>query len=295
MKYQKIKSFIKSNRIIYSLLFPLLYFRKISSKLLDYEFNRSYDSFFKVVVEGSLVLKMPDFRGSFEIDYRSHILKIILRYKNYEPNLVRLLEKHVDPSKDAIDVGANIGLFTVLLSKLISENNRVLSIEPSPTALTYLYRNLIRNNVKNSVIAYEGVAINKVDHCKLNVIPGMEEYSSLGQMVHPHIKDSNYIQIDVKGEPIDDMVNFYSIAPGFIKVDTEGAEYLVFSGALKTIQEYKPIIVSEIEDRLLSSFGDNSGKVLNLLRENGYKIINANKPEEPIDIHFNGEILAIPY
>lgn len=247
-----------------------------------------------MVIEGSLVVEMPDFRGSFEIDFRSIILKMILKDNNYEPELVRIVKTYINPLKDAIDVGANIGLYTILLSKIISQNNKVLSIEPSPLALKYLNNNIKRNNSINSVIVYEGISANTKGNYKLNVIPGMEEYSSLANLVHPDIKNKCHEQININGETIDNLINNYNLDPGFIKVDTEGAEYLVFSGALETIRKYKPVILSEVQDRLLSSFGHNSAKVFNLLMDNGYKIINARNPELPINTPFNGDILAIP-
>jgi FkbM family methyltransferase len=293
-KRNLLNKFIKSNKLIYYLFFPLIYGRSIPQKYKNYKFNKLYNSLFDMVIEGSLVVNMPDFRGSFEIDYRSIILRMILKDKDYEPEHVRIIEKYINPSKDAIDVGANVGLFTILLSKIVSEKNKVLSIEPTPLALKYLHRNIKRNKSEKSVIIYEGISTNTKGDYKLNVIPGMEEYSSLGELVHPEITGKDYKQIDVNGDTIDNLVNLYNLVPGFIKVDTEGAEYLVLSGALNTIQKYKPIILSELQDRLLSSFGDNSEKIICLLRDNGYKIINAYNPRLPINLPFNGDILAIP-
>jgi FkbM family methyltransferase len=218
------------------------------------KFNKLYNSLLDMVIEGSLVVSLPDFRGSFEIDYRSVILKMILKDKNYEAENVGIIEKYINPSKDAIDVGSNVGLFTILLSKLVSQYSKVLAIETSPLAIKYLNNNLKRNNVRNSVIIFEGVSTNIIGDYKLNVIPGMEEYSSLNDIVHPDIKNKSYKQIDVKGETIDNLVKIHNLNHGLIKVDVEGAEYLVFCGALETISKYKPVIVAEVQDRLLSNW-----------------------------------------
>ena len=290
-----LKQYIKSNKLAYFILYPLIYFRGLPQRYKNNKFNKLYNSIFDMVIEGSLVVNLSDFRGSFEIDYRSAILKMILKDKNYEKENVRIIEKYINPSKDAIDVGANVGLFTILLSKLVSQDNKVLAIEPSPLAIRYLNNNLKRNNVRNSVIIFEGVSTNIMGDYKLNVIPGMEEYSSLNDIVHPDIKGKCYSQIDVKGETIDNLVKIHNLNPGFIKVDTEGAEYLVLCGALKTISRYKPVIIAEVQDRLSSHFGWNSIDVFNLLMDNKYTIVNLSNPDLPVNMPFNGDILAIPH
>jgi len=294
LNYPSIKKVIKSNKYLSYLFGPLIYCRQLPSKFNSYRFNREYNKFFEMVTEGSLVIELKDFRGFFEIDIRSDIFKMILKYKNYEQNIVKIVEKYVDSSKDAIDVGANIGLFTILLAHILSNKNKVLSLEPAPMAYQYLKRNLERNNCQNSVIIYNGIATNIKGNYKLNIIQGMEEYSSLGNLVHPAIANRQYKKIDVEGDTIDNLVNEYNLAPGFIKIDTEGAEYLVLSGAAKTIKKYKPVIVVEVQDRLHHSVADHSEKIIYLLKENNYNLINANNPKLQVGVPFNGDMLALP-
>lgn len=236
---------------------------------------------------------MPDFEGIFEIDFRSHILRRILRVKHYEPIIVEVVKKYVDPQKDVLDIGANVGLFAILFSKIVSSNNRVLVVEPAPLALDYLRRKIERNCSSQSIIVFEGLATNEESVFRLNTIPGMEEYSSLGNF-HPAVQGKSYKSIEVKSSTIDNIVNEFNLNPGFIKIDTEGAEYLVVSGAINTLMKYRPVVLSELSDTLLSSFGDTSEKVIKLLQTNGYRIVNAEVPGVPIRHPFNGEILALP-
>jgi FkbM family methyltransferase len=247
-----------------------------------------------MVEEGSLVVRIPEFQGSFEFDYRSHILAKVLKTKRYEPDLVRLIYEYIDPDRDVIDVGANIGLYTVLFSKLISDNRKVLAIEPAPLALKFLHKNIKRNNTTETVIVFEGVAADAVGEYQLNVISGMEEYSSLGDIVHSSVRGKPYRPISVKGDTIDDLVDRFNLNPGFIKVDAEGAEHIVFDGAINSIGKYRPVILTELSDTLLSSFGTTSEVVIDQLRANGYNIIDVAHPEASIKIPFAGRILAIP-
>lgn len=145
------------------------------------QLSNALSDLFRVVEEGSLIVRMPSFYGSFEIGCHSDILRRILVTGNYEPNVVKLVRDNVDPNRDAIDVGANIGLFTILLSHLLSDSSRVLEIEPTPGALRYLRRNIEINNVNPKVVLFEGVVTGCQGKAMLNVISGMEEYSQSRQ------------------------------------------------------------------------------------------------------------------
>jgi FkbM family methyltransferase len=288
------KRWVENNLFAYYLLLPAIYLRRQFLKYQNLNFEKFYASLIEMAEENSIVVKIPDFLGSFEIDYRSHILKRILRSKQYEPEIIKLFSTYIDPKRDVIDIGANIGLYTVLFSKTISSEKKVLSIEPTPLALKYLYRNIKRNKVEDSVIVFEGIVSDSKGKCHINVIEGMEEYSSLKKIVHQSVKGLSYKKIMVKGDTIDTLVERYNMNPGFIKIDTEGAEYSVLCGALNTIQTHKPVILSELSGSLLSNFGVNFNMVINLLQDNGYKVRNVDNNQIPPKISYEGEILALP-
>jgi FkbM family methyltransferase len=288
------KEYIKQNRILFKFLFPIIFLRRLYLKLKAMPFKKFYEFIFDLVESGSLIVRVSSFKGIFEIDIRSNILKQILKDKRYEPILVELVKKYVDPQKDVLDIGANIGLFTILFSKIVSANNKVLAVEPTPLALHYLRRNVKRNNCDKAVIIFEGAATNKKALVRINIIPGMEEYSSLAEIVHPAVVGKITDSIEVEGHPIDNIVEKFSLTPGFIKIDAEGSEYKVVSGAVNTLKKHRPVILSELSDTLLSCSDESSEKVITLLQENGYKVFNAEAPALPIKFPFIGEIIALP-
>ncbi len=152
-------------------------------------------------------------------------MKKILLSKDYEPEIVDLILRNIDPDKDAINVGANIGLYTNFLADKISNNSRVLAVEPTPNAFKLLTDNLLRNN-NSKVVLYNGIATNVSGKYKINVVPGNEEYSSIGEIAHLSINDKDHIIIEVKGETIDNLVKKHNLNPGIIVIDVEGAENL---------------------------------------------------------------------
>ncbi len=76
--------------------------------------------------------------------------------------------------------------------------------------------------------------------------------------------------IGVNGDTVDNLVRNFKLNPGFIKIDVEGAEYLVLKGAVNTIHTYHPFIVFELNGLLLSSCGATSRMVLDFLENYGY-------------------------
>src|SRR3546814_5280958 len=89
----------------------------------------------------------------------------------------------------------------------------------------------------------------------IHVIPGMEEYSSIGAL-HPAARAENGVQEHtVASDRLDDLVIRHDLKPGLIKVDVEGAEGLVFRGAMETLNKFRPVILSELSDPLLRELG----------------------------------------
>jgi FkbM family methyltransferase len=230
----------------------------------------AYDGIFSTVESGSAVVCAPGHNGIFEIDCRSHILKQLLCEKSYEPEVVEVIAHHLDPARDAIDVGANVGLFTVLIARSLHESRRVLAIEPTNGALGYLRRNIERNHCAAKVSIFAGVAADRNGELRISVIEGMEEYSSIVATPDQIPRARN--QFLVHGETIDSLVQRFDLTPGFIKMDAEGAEYRILSGALNTLRTYRPVVVSELSEVLLSASGASSRQVCRLLEANGYLV-----------------------
>ena len=74
-------------------------------------------------------LQVNEFDGRFYLDARSALFRRLAREGEYEPGLSALCRKHVDPARDVLDIGANIGFHAVLFGKLL-QSGRVLSVEP---------------------------------------------------------------------------------------------------------------------------------------------------------------------
>ena len=255
-----------------------------------------YSKLFSNVTEGSLVVKINGVGGNFEIDARSEILQRILLSKGFEPETALAIKRNVNMNKDAINIGANIGIFTVLLANLINNDRKVLAVEPTPLAFNYLTKNVNRNKLDNKVVFYNGLCVEKTGKYTLNVIRGMEEFSSIGESSFQSIFDKPIEQIEVDGDTIDNLVlhNIFEplLNPGTIVIDVEGAEMRVLRGAKSILGRFKPIIILEVHGDLLEKQNSSSKEVINYLLHEGYSVSNLTGGK--INHPFTGNVLAKP-
>jgi FkbM family methyltransferase len=239
------------------------------------------------------VVQLPEYKGVFALDCRSDMFKRIIANGEYESELALQCLSQVDPARDAIDVGANAGLYTVLLAKTLRKG-RVLAVEPVPNAAARLRRNISLNHVLDKVIVFEGAASDRTGSAQVKTIEGREDYSTMGEMAHPAVTAERYRTLDVRTSTIDDLVRGNSLDPGFIKVDVEGCEHLVFLGAGEVLKKHRPVVLSELSDYLLRKNGSSAREVIALIANHGYQVIDPLDPPTPPGEKEFGDILCIP-
>ena len=120
-----------------------------------------------------------------------------------------------------------------------------------------------------------GAVTNASGTAKIHVVPGREEYSSIGSLSHPAIRDSGSIEEVVPCFTLDELVATHALRPGFMKIDVEGAERKVLEGAEDTIRKHRPVILTELSDQLLREQGSCAKEVLKIFRQWNYKVFDA--------------------
>lgn len=144
-----------------------------------------------------------------------------------EDKQLRLANFFIPVNGNCFDIGANVGLYSLLFSKRAKS---VYSFEPFPRNIYYLKRNLFLNKIINvNVIPY---AVSNVDGFS-NFEEG--ENFSTGKL---DFKGN----LKVKTMRLDTFIKLNNIDPDLIKIDVEGAEYDVLRGAEFLLENYKPII-----------------------------------------------------
>jgi len=170
--------------------------------------------------------------------------------KSYEKEL-NFINRFRDPNKNAIDVGVYRGVYSYKLSKLYKH---VYSFEPNSLIFPFLQKNLpkIISNISlyNYALSNEsGVArLNMPIRSKSFLKSNYEELYQLGAAsIHEKNKFDKFHSIKVERKRLDDVLVGENI--GFIKIDVEGHEKEVIAGSKRIINENRPILLVEIEER----------------------------------------------
>lgn len=248
----------------------------------------------QAILAEDVTLRVDEFAGRFRVSPRSHLFQRIAQSGRYEPELAGLFLSALDPARDVIDVGANVGFFTVAGAKRLT-TGRVLAIEPTAGAFARLTTNISLNGVGDKVIAFNGLASAENGEAELHAIEGMEEYSSMQALVHPSVaQESGSTVISTASRTIDSLVDEHGLKPSLIKVDVEGAEGLVFKGAEQTLKRFRPVIISELSNALLRGFGTSAAEIVAMLEGLDYEVSDPFDPKALPGTKEFGDIICRP-
>ncbi|MDQ8728362.1 FkbM family methyltransferase [Bradyrhizobium sp. LHD-71] len=212
-------------------------------------------------------MRLPGIRSIFGLAYE--------RYKlHLEKGAVAALSRIVSPGSLVIDVGANVGFFTTRFADWVGKDGFVIAIEPDLENFEVLERRLSeRDRVKriNAVAAGEkGVLRLK----RNEVHPGDHRIALDGDGV------------EVASVRLDDLLQLCPDRPlTLVKIDVQGAEMIVLSGASSILADKSPALLIEIDEAQLREFGTSSAALLDHLESFGYKSneLDASGATTPID------------
>jgi FkbM family methyltransferase len=183
-------------------------------------------------------------------DLSDPILRHLYVQGDYEPEVTRLITRLARPGQVWWDIGANVGWFTFLLSRLVGASGRVIAFEPNSMVYDWLRVAKERNRSVNVELKSIGLS-DRVGNSELflpvstNDVLGGHGRPSL--VKHEDIESHGYRTITVNTSTIDELIE-NGLAPPFgIKIDVEGWESAVFKGAEKMFRNSPPaLIVSEV-------------------------------------------------
>ena len=273
-------------------LWPAIWLKRGWSKQMNRRVERTFDRLAELLAEDP-VLRVAEFDGTFAVSPHGALFRRIAECGAWEPTLTRICVELLDSRRDAVDIGANVGFFTVLFAKRLAER-RVLAIEPTRNALARLRRNIALNAVQSNTIVFEGAASNRSDWLEIKTIAGFEEYSSLGAMDHPSIAGASFVTERVEARTLDQLVREHKLDCGFVKVDVEGVEHTVFEGGRQTLAMQRPVVLSELSDYLLRKNGSSSLEIVQMFEALDYVVVDPqNVGDRPGRSQF-GDILCLP-
>ena len=199
----------------------------------------------------------------------------------HEPLETDVVKKEVKKGDVVLDIGANIGYYTLIFARLVGEQGKVFAFEPDPDNFALLKKNVEINGYRNVTLVQKAVS-NKTGKARLYLC---EVCKGDHRIYDSH---DNRASIEVEGIRLDDYFESYHGRIDFIKIDVQGAEGGVIQGMPLLLQKNKNLkIATEFWPIGLKTFGIDAEQYLDLLLKGGftlYEMNNREKKIEPVDI-----------
>jgi len=184
----------------------------------------------------------------------------------YEPEALDSARRSVRPGSCCVDVGANLGYYTLSMAHWVGSDGIVVAFEPFPSNFEALKKNVRLNELRN-VMLEPSAAADRNDSIQLTY--GLEEKFSATPSVNGYAVQGTTQQIRVPARSLDDYLLGLGRAPDLIKIDVEGAELAVLQGARHTLEKVHPVLLIEIH-----GWGTpGSEEVHRFLDQFGYQIV----------------------
>ena len=213
----------------------------------------------------------------------------ISHYGTYEELEAKIMEEKIEMGNIVVDVGANIGLHTLNMARIVGNTGQVFAFEPDPSNFEILKKNVKINNYKNIILEQKAVGdkhgrttLYQSDHPgKHRIFPQTEQAKSQVQVELTNL--DNYFDSDMI-----DKINF-------IKIDVEGLEFSVLKGMKNILKNSKKIkILFEFMPENTMEVGFTPIELLNYLTSNDFKLYCMdNKTKKLLYVSNNEEIVKL--
>ncbi len=196
----------------------------------------------KVTIKNSILRLLPE-RMLFLLK-KIHYIRSL---KSFSENDVKVIEMLVKPGDYVIDIGANVGWYTKVLSELVGNDGCVYSIEPIPTTFKLL-SHCIKKFGLNNVTLFNYAMSERNGYVFMEV----PKYESGGEnfyqakIVENKKTENSLKTFKVESKSIDSLFSELPNNITFIKCDVEGHEFTVIKGAERVIKKSKPAWLIEI-------------------------------------------------
>ena len=205
------------------------------------------------------------------LDTRSYQDWNILFQGYYERGIVSLLKRLIRQGDCVIEVGANIGSHTIIISRRVGTQGTVLAFEPHPKVIEKLTLNLKANRIQNVRIFKCALSDSSQKFTSFYTSEGNFATEEMNSSLFPD--DRLSLQIQVECKTLDEtFLNNGIDRCDLIKIDTEGNEFRVLLGAKQTIDTFRPYILFEYSEINWTKAGSNWSSVKLFFKELNYSL-----------------------
>ena len=186
----------------------------------------------------------------------------------YERQQTQLFEGLLKPGMVVLDIGANIGYYSLIAARIVGPNGKIYAFEPEPRNYELLVKNISLNGYTN-VIPVQRAASNRYGRVRLFI-----DRVNLGG--HSLSKgDESAESIEVEATTVEDFLKEVreERSVDVMRMDVEGAEGLVMEGAGRVLKDGHTKVIMEFCPRQLRNVGTDPQTLLDDLRNLGFRIV----------------------
>jgi FkbM family methyltransferase len=204
------------------------------------------ERFFEGVPEG-MTLERCLFGGRFLCDVsKDGTQKLLyLTGERFIPE-ARLVQSLLRPGMKAVDVGANLGYYVLMMNQIIGSTGEITAIEPSEENLPQLRQVVALNNLSNVRVIPKAIGNEtKAIGLRAGINSGVTTDAAATYQVEQDTLDN------IITSPID-----------FLKIDIEGYEGAAIKGAIRVLHDYRPILFLEVHPWQIMEYGSSVREIL---------------------------------
>ena len=195
--------------------------------------------------------------------------RVLFLTGTFEPNELTWVSHTLTKGMTMIDLGANMGVYSMLASKLVGESGSVVAVEPSARDFQRLAFHVTLNNLQN-VRCLHLAASDDSGQAVLKVASDRSSgHNTFGDFCYPAVERAR--EEIVQTRPLDALVAEQKLQRvDLLKVDVEGHESKVLMGATETLAHFRPKILIEASEKALRNQGTSVEAVLTFLKRQRY-------------------------
>ena len=180
----------------------------------------------------------------------------------YEKGTIQFLENYLKSGHRFLDIGANIGLMSVIASRIVGKQGIVYAVEANPGTVPILQANIELNHCKN--IELLPIALSDTQGAAL-LFENWEVNRGGASLIS---QSDNQKGVEVKMERLDDLFD-ENTTIDLVKIDVEGFEPQVIQGGMNWFKAQLPVFIIEVSEKREKEVGPSPREIMELVQTIG--------------------------
>lgn len=232
-------------------------------------------------------------RVQMRLDTSDFLQRTLFSANDFEPRIRETIEKRLKPGDVFVDVGANVGFYSLCASKVVGVGGKIYAFEPAPETISALQTNVALNGAAN--ISTSQIALS--DQTGISKLYLDSAHNSGATSMRASQNASQEIVVSL------DTYDNYALknglpTPALVKIDVEGAECLVLKG-MTTLLSARPAMIIEVSELSLKQMGSSKEELFEIMERSGYRASLLSQPRRSIysgaNIFFQYDVLFEPF